>query len=128
MKAAAPGRRLVLLDANALMTAARLRLDLARQLAIVAPGWTAVLPSCVARELEGLGGRRHAKEARALGGRFPALAAGGAGDESLIEAAGAQPLRAVLTNDRELRRRLRRRGIPVIYVRGAAALAVDGTL
>ncbi len=127
-KAALPATRLVLLDANALMSAARLRLDLARELAALAPGWTAVLPSCVARELEGLGRRRHAGEARALGGRFPALEAEGGGDDALVAAACAEPLRAVLTNDRGLRQRLRRRGVAVVYVRGSAGLALDGTL
>lgn len=118
----------MLLDANALMTAARLRLDLARALASLAPGWTAVLPTCVARELESLGRRRHAGEARALAGRFPVLEAQGGGDDALLAAACARPQRAVLTNDRELRKRLRKRGVPVVYVRGSAGLALDGTL
>ncbi|HKZ59093.1 MAG TPA: hypothetical protein VJ547_04485 [Candidatus Thermoplasmatota archaeon] len=127
-KAAAPRERLVLLDANALMTAARLRIDLARGLSAAAPGWTAVVPSCVGRELESLGARRHAREARALAKGFPAFEAEGLGDDAIIEAASAGPRRAVLTNDRDLRRRLRRRGVPVLFVRGSAGLAVDGTL
>jgi rRNA-processing protein FCF1 len=126
--ATAPGKRLVLLDANALMTAARLKLDLGRELAKAAPGWTAVVPTCVAGELEGLKGRRDAAGARALSKRFAELEAPGRGDGAILRAAKAGPRRAVLTNDRELRKALRAHGIPVLYVRGRAQIALDGAL
>lgn len=126
--AGAPFERLVLLDANALMTASRLKLDLERALSKAAPGWTAVVPSSVAAELEGLKGRRDAAGARALSKRFGRLEAPGRGDGAIVAAAKAGPRRAVLTNDRALRRALRAEGIPVFYVRERAQIAVDGAL
>ncbi|HEX9710539.1 MAG TPA: twitching motility protein PilT [Candidatus Thermoplasmatota archaeon] len=118
----------MLLDANALMSAARLKVDLAAQLAAVAPGWEAVVPSSVLKELEGLGGTRHARGARALAARFRAVEAAGQGDGAIVAAATGRAGRAVLTNDRALRRRLRDRGVPVVYLRGKQKLDVDGVL
>jgi rRNA-processing protein FCF1 len=118
----------VLLDANALMSAARLRVDLAKMLAEVAPGLEPVVPSSVLAELEGLGARRHAREARALAARFRALAVEGRGDPAILRAATAGKGRAVLTNDRALRARLRSRSVPVVFLRGKQKLEVDGVL
>jgi rRNA-processing protein FCF1 len=124
----APKERLVLLDANALVSAVRLKIDLAQAVARVAPGWTPVVPTCVARELEGLGERQHAAGARALAGRFASLPALGRGDAALRAAAKAGPLRAVATNDRKLRAQLRREGVTILFIRGRHTLAVDGAL
>ncbi len=126
--AGAPSERLVLLDANALMTASRLKMDLERELAKAAPGWTAVLPSSVAVELQGLKGRRDAAGARALSARFAVIDAPGRGDRAILAAARAGPRRAVLTNDRALRKALRAQGTPVLYVRQRAGIALDGAL
>lgn len=124
----AEAAREVLLDANALMSAARLKVDLAARLAEVAPGWEPVVPSSVSRELAGLGGTKHAREARAIAARFRAVEVEGSGDRALQEAAVGRKGRAVLTNDRALRRRLRARGVPVVYLRGRQKLDVDGAL
>lgn len=128
MAAAAPRERIVLLDANGLFTAARLRLDIVKELKEAAPGWTAVVPESVVRELEVVGRRKFAGEARALAERLPMLANQGRGDNAIVAAATAGPKRAVLTNDRSLRVRLRKGGVPVLYVRAKARIALDGAL
>ena len=124
----APRERIVLVDANALFTAARLHLDLLKELKEAAPGWTAVVPGSVVRELEVVGRRKFAREARAMAERLPLLENEGRGDRAILAAARAGPARAVLTNDRALRAQLRKAGVPVLYVRGKARLALDGAL
>jgi rRNA-processing protein FCF1 len=113
---------LVLLDANALLSAVRLRIDLKSEVQRVAPGWTAVVPTCVLRELENLGARQHAAGARALASRFPLIEADGRGDRALIAAARSGRLRAVATNDRKLRAELKGVGVPVLFIRGRRRL------
>jgi rRNA-processing protein FCF1 len=125
---AAPRERIVLVDANGLFTAARLRLDITKRLQEAAPGWTAVVPESVVRELEVVGRRKFAREARALAERLPLLANDGRGDAAIMAAALSGPKRAVLTNDGELRTALREKGIPVLFVRGSATIEVDGAL
>lgn len=124
----APAAREVLLDANALMSAARLKVDIAAELKRVAPKHRAVVPSSVLKELEGLGGAKFAREARAIAGRFPVVENGGSGDRAVIEAAAARAGRAVFTNDRALRKALRARGVAVLFLRGKHKLEVDGLL
>ncbi len=129
MGTAGAATRRVLLDTNALMTAVRLNLDLAAELRRAAPGWSLAVPKCVLDELEGLKGRRNAREARALALRFPAVpSAGGSGDAALLETALSGAGRAVLTNDRALRAALRKAGVTVLYVRGRDRIEVDGPL
>ena len=118
----APNSRLVLLDANALLSAVRLRIDLQREVQRVAPGWTPVVPTCVLRELENLGARQHAAGARALATRFPLIEARGQGDRAIIRAARGGEQRAVATNDRKLRAELARLGVPVLFIRGRRRL------
>ena len=128
MGPAAPRERIVLVDANGLFTAARLKLDLVKQLKEAAPGWTAVVPASVVRELEVVGRRKFAAAARAMAERLPLLENEGRGDEAIVAAARAGPARAVLTNDRALREQLREAGVPVLYVRGKARIELDGAL
>lgn len=126
--AAAVRERIVLVDANALFTAARLKMDIVKGLKEAAPGWTPVVPASVVRELEVVGKRKFAREARAMAERIQLMENEGKGDAAIVAAATAGPRRAVLTNDRELRRGLRSAGVPVIFVKGKAQLAVDGQL
>jgi rRNA-processing protein FCF1 len=93
-----------------------------------APGWTAVVPSSVVRELEVVGRRQHAVAARAMAQRLPLLENEGRGDSAIVKAAEGAAGRAVLTNDRDLRKRLRAAGVPVLYVKGRATIEVDGAL
>ena len=118
----------MLVDANALFTAARLRLDILKQLKEAAPGWTPVVPESVVHELEVVGRRKFAAEARALAERLPLLPNEGRGDAAILAAARAGPKRAVLTNDRGLREALRAAGVPVLYVKGSARIDIDGAL
>lgn len=128
MAQAPPRERIVLVDANALFTAARLNMDLVKELKEAAPGWAPVIPSSVVRELEVVGRRNFAREARAMAERIPLFENEGKGDGAIVEAARAGPRRAVLTNDRRLRERLRAAGVPVLYVRGRDRIEVDGLL
>jgi rRNA-processing protein FCF1 len=123
-----PPQRLVLLDANALLSAVRLRIDLARELAAVAPGWKAVVPASVLAELSNLAQTRHAAGAREFAKRFPTLPNEGSGDRAILAASTQAPGRAVLTNDRKLREALRGAGVTVLYIRGRRKVEVDGPL
>jgi rRNA-processing protein FCF1 len=124
----APRERVVLVDANALFSAARLHIDIVKALKGAAPGWTAVVPASVVAELEVVGRRKFAAEARAMAQRLPLLENAGRGDDAIAAAAAAGPRRAVLTNDRALRARLRSAGVPVLFVRGSARIELDGAL
>ena len=123
-----PRERLVLLDANALLSAVRLRIDLARELMAVAPGWKPVVPSSVLAELANLAQTRHAAGAREFARRFPTLQTDGTGDRAILAASTGAPGRAVLTNDRKLRASLRGAGVTVLYIRGRRKVEVDGPL
>lgn len=122
----AKGERVVLLDANALLSAVRLHIDVAKALGDVAPGWKAAVPTCVLVELERLGDTRHASAARELARRFPEVPASGAGDRAILAAATMRPGRAVFTNDRRLRAALREAGVTVFFIRGRSKVEADG--
>ncbi|MCJ2520329.1 MAG: twitching motility protein PilT [Candidatus Thermoplasmatota archaeon] len=117
---------LVLLDANALMIPFQFSVDLEGELARLLGEYEAVVPSSVLKELEGLsksGGK--AKAALRLAKRYRSLHVQGAGDDALLAAARKRSA-AVLTNDRDLRRRLREADLPVIFLRGRSRLEAEG--
>ena len=118
----------MLLDANALMSGARLKIDLVAKVAESAPGWKVAVPGSVLRELQRLGDTRGAREARALAKRLPTISNEGRGDDAIVETALAAPRRAVMTNDQALRRRLRGSGVTVLFIRGKQKVDVDGSL
>jgi len=108
----------VLLDANALLLAARTRFPLESEVARLHPGATLAVPASVVDELDRLVARGvpGARTAAALGQRLPQLAAVGRGDTAVLEA--AVRYRAwVVTADQELEGRLRRSGVNVLVPR-----------
>lgn len=117
---------LVLLDANALMMPFQFTLDLEDELVRLLGAYRAAVPSSVIRELEGLEpSNSTAKAALRLASRFPVMEVEGEGDDAVLALARAERA-AVLTNDRELRRRLREADLPVIYLRERSRLDAVG--
>lgn len=101
-------------------------LDLEEELVRLLGEHRAAVPSSVIRELEGLSsGNSTAKAALRFATRFPVIGVEGAGDDALFALAQAEGA-AVLTNDRDLRRRLREAHLPVIYLRERSRLEVQG--
>jgi rRNA-processing protein FCF1 len=108
----------VLLDANALLLPVRAHFPLESEVDRIRPGAHLVVPSSVVDELAGLVARgvAGARAAFALAQRFSMLAVPGRGDMAVLEAAvrhGAW----VVTADRALAERLRRRGVNVLVPR-----------
>ena len=117
---------LILLDANALMMPFQFALDLEQELVRLLGAYRAAVPSSVIRELEDLSsGNPKARAALRFAARFPAIKAEGVGDDALFALALAEGA-AVLTNDRDLRRRLRAAKLPVIYLRERSRLEALG--
>ena len=115
----------MLLDANALLLPVRVRFPLESEVDRVHPGARLVVPSCVIDELDRLVARgvRGARAAAALARDFPILPVEGRGDAAILQAAvrhGAW----VVTADRALAERLRRRGVSVLVPRDRHRLEV----
>ena len=120
----------IILDTNALMVPAEFGVDIFSELSKLGfDEW--IVPSGVARELEGIAsrgrgkGRSAARVARALTDRCQMIEAEGAAgnvDDSIMELAVEMKV-AVFTNDAELKRRLRERGVKVVYLRQRSYLA-----
>lgn len=117
---------LVLLDANALLMPFQFSVDLEGELERLLGAAEVRVPDAVLREVEGLAATDpQARAALQLAARYPTLPVEGRGDEALLQAARTHGA-AVLTNDADLRRRLRAEGLPVIYLRGKHRLAAEG--
>jgi rRNA-processing protein FCF1 len=117
---------LILLDTNALMMPFQFSLDLEDELVRLLGEHRAAVPSSVIRELEGLGpSNPTAKAALQFASRFPVMDVEGEGDDAVLALARAEGA-AVLTNDRDLRRRLRGADLPVIFLRERSRLDAVG--
>lgn len=108
----------MLLDANALLLPARTRFPLEAEVERIRPGARIVVPSSVVQELDRLVARgvRGAATAAALARLYPVLPVEGKGDSAILEAA-VQGRAWVVTADKALAERLRRRGRPVLVPR-----------
>ena len=114
----------VILDTNALMVPAEFGVDIFSELCKLGfDEW--IVPSGVARELEGIAsrgrgkGKSAARVARSLMDRCRTIEAEGAAgnvDDSIMELAVEMKV-AVFTNDAELKGRLRDSGVKVVYLR-----------
>ena len=101
-------------------------LDLEQELVRLLGAYRAAVPSSVIRELEDLSsGNPKARAALRFATRFSSIEAEGVGDDALFALALAEGA-AVLTNARDLRRRLRAAKLPVIYLRERSRLAALG--
>jgi len=120
----------IIIDTNALMVPAEFGVDIFSELSKLGfDEW--IVPSGVARELEGIAsrgrgkGRSAARVALALTDRCQMIEAEGAAgnvDDSILELAVEMKV-AVFTNDAELKGRLQEGGVKVVYLRQRSYLA-----
>ena len=117
------------------MMAAQFHLDVVSQLQNLLPHYKLTVPSFVIKELETITSRSRGKTRTAasialkiacshpLNIREISLLQGETVDQALLRIS-----KVLCTNDRELRRKTRQKGIPVVYLRQKKYLAVDGYL
>jgi len=115
----------VVLDTNALMLPFQVRLNLDSEIQGILGDAEIYVPSSVMGELERLSKRRwEAKAALQLAQKYRRVQVTSLGDNGVLEA--AKKLNAwVVTNDEEFISRLRREGVPVIYLRQNHLRAYD---
>lgn len=128
MPCPSPSVKTVILDTNALMMPFQFGVDPEAEVNRIFGVARIVTLSSMLGELRRLAERRpEARAALRYAERFDILNTESGGDDSLIEM--AERLNAVVvTNDRRLRKRLRERGITVLYMREKRGLAVDGAV
>lgn len=117
------GKCTVILDTNALLWQFRTNVDIEKELNRLLGGYKIIIPSSVLLELESLKDR-YVGAARKLAKRYRVVATELKGDESIINLA-LEHQALVVTNDKELRKRLRGRGVTVIFMRQGKYLSID---
>lgn len=113
----------VVLDTNALLMPFEMRMNLDLSLAELLGEVRIVVPGPMVGELKHLN-HRYAKAAIALARKYEIVPTEYTGDNAVLELA-VRTNGYVLTNDQELRRRLRKENIPLIYLRSGTHLVVD---
>ncbi len=118
--------RTVLLDANALLLPFQFRLNLETELHRLLGDVDIAVPSPVLEEVRLLATHdREAKAAERLAAKYRSVEGHGSADDALIELGLA--LRAVVvTSDQPLLDRLKREGVPRIFLRSRSHLALEG--
>lgn len=112
----------VILDTSAVLTPFEFSVDMEKELFRLLGRYELCIPQCVLDELEVLYERdnsatsKHAKTALSWIQRFTVVPTTNRGDDGVIEAA-QQYHATVVTNDRELRGRLKKLHIPMITLR-----------
>lgn len=116
----------VILDTNALMMPFEININLERELDRLLGVYEILIPSSVIDELEKLSERdKAASSALILTERYNIINTSKKGDFSIIYL--AKELKAiVVTNDKVLRKKLRKEGIPLIFLRGKDHLIYEG--
>jgi rRNA-processing protein FCF1 len=113
----------VVLDTNALLMPFELKLNLDLMVADVLGDAKMVVPEPLLGELA-RSKNKHAKVALALAKKYEIVSAEEWGDDSVIEVA-LKTKGYVLTNDRELRSRLRNLGVPLLFLRSGTHLILE---
>ena len=115
----------VVVDSNALMMPFQYKINLDLELMKVAGKCEVYVPSCVIGELKKLSKKRwEARAALKLAEKYSKIEVGNSGDLGVEEA--AKKLGAgVVTNDKELKSKLLRKGIPVIFMKQNHLVIVD---
>ncbi|MBQ8179818.1 MAG: twitching motility protein PilT [Candidatus Methanomethylophilaceae archaeon] len=113
----------VVLDTNALLMPFEIRINLDLALRDLLGEARVVVPGPMVGELKHLD-HRFAGAALALARKYEIIHTAASGDGAVIELA-LKTGGYVLTNDKELRRRLRKEGIPIIFLRSGTHLAID---
>ena len=117
---------IVILDSNALLMVFQFRINLESELNRILGSYEIVVPSTVKKELKTLKDK-HAKSALNFSERYRIISAKGNPDDSIIELAEKEK-GIVMTNDRILKKRLRGKNIPVVFLRGKNHLEIEGRM
>ena len=113
----------VVLDTNALLMPFEMRLNLDLAVSSLLGEVRMVVPGPMVGELKNLD-NKHAKAALMLARKYEIYQTDESGDDAIVEV--ALRLNAyVLTNDKELKRRLRSLRIPIIYLRSYTHLVLE---
>ncbi|MCL2607998.1 MAG: twitching motility protein PilT [Methanomassiliicoccaceae archaeon] len=113
----------VVLDTNALLMPFEIRINLDLAIKTLLGDVRMVVPGPMVGELKNLD-NKNAKAALALARKYEIIHSDETGDDAIVDVAvrlGAY----VLTNDKELRRRLRSQRIPIIYLRSSTHLVLE---
>jgi rRNA-processing protein FCF1 len=117
------GAQPVIIDTNALVMQVEYRIDFEGELTALLGSFEILIPTTVHHELKNIKAK-HSKTALKIAQRYRTVESVKSGDEAIISL--ALKLNAiVLTNDRELRRRLIDLGQKVIYIRQRSYLAME---
>ncbi|WP_297501029.1 PIN domain-containing protein [Thermococcus sp.] len=130
---------LVVPDTNFLLVPGQFGVDIIGELdRVLDVNFKIVIPDVVLQELEIIERKSRGRDllavrmAKKLAERFEKVKVGEFGrkpvDDQILEFAGRNERVIVCTNDRGLRRRLRERGIPVVYLRSKKILELEGML
>lgn len=116
--------RALVLDANGLLMPFQFHINIDSEIKRLLGDVRVLVPSSVLGELERMG-TKESKAALALAARYEAADTLLSGDDAVIDVAERHSA-AVLTNDRELIRRLRGLSIPVLRLRSERFLVLMG--
>ena len=116
----------VVLDTNALLMPFELKMNLDLALRDLLGEVRIVVPGPLVGELKHMD-HRYAKAAIALARKYEIIPTEYTGDNAVVELA-ARTGGYVLTNDKELRRRLRKEDVPIIMLRSGTHLVIDSYL
>jgi rRNA-processing protein FCF1 len=119
----------VILDSSAILTFFEFSIDWEKELGRLLGGYHLVVPTAVVQELQILASRNSGKKKAAAALRLIAkydtiTQEADTADEALMKIA-EKTQGIVVTNDLELRDRLKNRGFPVIFLRGKKKLVLD---
>ncbi|MCX6671686.1 MAG: hypothetical protein NTX92_07185 [Euryarchaeota archaeon] len=121
----------VILDSSAILSFFEFFIDWEKELSRLLDGYCIVVPTEVIKELEVLSKqtaserKRKAAASLKLAERYQTIETiAGNADDAIIEAA-KKTHGVVVTNDTELRKRLKRESIPVIFLRGKKKLSLE---
>ncbi len=130
---------LVIPDTNFLLVPGQFGVDIIRELErVIQARFRVAVPDVVLQELDVIERKSRGRDlmavrmAKKLAERFDVVRVGRFGerpiDDQLLDFAANNEHVIVCTNDRDLRRRLRERGIPVVYLRSKKILELEGML
>lgn len=113
----------VILDTNALLMQFEFKIDLEGELFRILGAYEILIPSAVLNELKKIKDK-HAMPALKLAEGYRVIVSEKKGDESILSLAKEIDA-VVVTNDRDLRKRLKENGLRAIYLRQKSYLAMD---
>lgn len=113
----------VILDTNALLAQFQFKIDLASELGRLLGSFEIFIPNSVLDELNNIKDK-YIKAAKKMAEKYEVVYSEKKGDEAILDL--AEKMKAVVvTNDQELRKRLKKLGLKVIYLRQKSHLVLD---